>query len=213
MKQRTGATPAASPRNRLLDAADELFSRDGIARTSVDQVLARAQVAPGTLYAHFGGKDGLIVAALRRRLDRWDEAWQGAVDAAASPADKLLALFGAVSAYRERYTPGRGCAFLATRTELPAPDHPAQEVIAAESTLLRTRLNHLAATVTADRPEALARDVLLVYDGAMAGLLRGSEPDPLRHGRAVASRLIQAAVGAEWAPPDQGATLGLRLKS
>ncbi|MFD3924451.1 helix-turn-helix domain-containing protein [Streptomyces sp. NPDC058595] len=39
----------------MLDAADELFSRDGIARTSVDQVLHHAHVAPGTLYAHFEG--------------------------------------------------------------------------------------------------------------------------------------------------------------
>ncbi|MFF5568521.1 TetR/AcrR family transcriptional regulator [Streptomyces sp. NPDC012623] len=192
-----GAASDASPRNRLLDAADELFYRDGIARTSVDQVLRRAHVAPGTLYAHFGGKDGLIVAALRRRLDRWDRVWQDAVEAESLPADRLLALFGAVSAYRGRYTPARGCAFLATRTELPDPGHPAQAVIAAESTLLRARLHHLAEAVTADHPDALARDVLLVYDGAMAGLLRGETPDPLGHGRALASRLVRAAAEGE----------------
>lgn len=55
MDQDTAAAMARpSARDRLLDAADELFSRDGIARTSVDQVLHRAHVAPGTLYAHFG---------------------------------------------------------------------------------------------------------------------------------------------------------------
>lgn len=190
------AAVSASPRNRLLDAADELFTRDGIARTSVDQVLRHAHVAPGTLYAHFGGKDGLIVAALRRRLDRWDRVWQDAIDTAASPADKILALFDAVSTYRSRYTPGRGCAFLATSTELPDPEHPAHAVIAAESTLLLTRLNHLAGSVTAAAPAALAGDVLLVYDGAMAGLLRGQAADPLGHGRTVASRLIETATGA-----------------
>ncbi|MEV7424977.1 TetR/AcrR family transcriptional regulator [Streptomyces sp. NPDC091212] len=190
-----GAAVGASPRDRLLDAADELFYRDGIARTSVDQVLRRAHVAPGTLYAHFGGKDGLIVAALQRRLDRWDRVWQGAVDAEASPADKLLAVFGAVSAYRVRYIPGRGCAFLATSTELPDPGHPAHAVIAAESALLLTRLTRLAEAVTADDSAALARDVLLVYDGAMAGLLRGLTPNPLEHGRTVASRLVRATVG------------------
>src|SRR4051794_17219120 len=158
MEKDTGVAVAGpTPRNRLLDAADELFYRDGIARTSVDQVLAHAHVAPGTLYAHFSGKDGLIVAALQRRLDRWDGVWQDAIDASASPVDKLLALFDAVSAYRDRYTPGRGCAFVATSTELPEPDHPARAVITAESTLLLTRLNRLAETVTADDPAALAR--------------------------------------------------------
>lgn len=198
MEQDTGdAAVSASPRNRLLDAADELFTRDGIARTSVDQVLQHAHVAPGTLYAHFGGKDGLIVAALRRRLDRWDRVWQDAIDAAASPADRLLALFDAVSTYRSQYTPGRGCAFLATSTELPGSAHPAHAVITAESTLLLTRLIHLAGPVTTDDPAALAGDVLLAYDGAMAGLLRGRTPDPLVHGRRVASRLIQTTIEAE----------------
>ncbi|MEU8625554.1 TetR/AcrR family transcriptional regulator [Streptomyces sp. NPDC048669] len=198
MDQDTGeAAVSASPRDRLLDAADELFSRDGIARTSVDQVLHHAHVAPGTLYAHFSGKDGLIAAALRRRLDRWDQTWQEAIDAAVSPAEKLLALFDAVSTYRGRYTPGRGCAFLATSTELPDAGHPVHAVITAESTLLLTRLNRLAGTVTTSDSAALADDVLLVYDGAMAGLQRGRTPDPLGRGRKLASRLIQNAIETE----------------
>lgn len=186
-----------SARDRLLDAADELFSRDGIARTSVDQVLHHAHVAPATLYAHFSGKDGLIAAALHRRLDRWNRIWQEAIDAAASPAEKLLAIFDAVSTYRSRYTPGRGCAFLATSTELPDLDHPVRAVIEAESTLLLTRLNQLAETVTTNDPAALAGDVLLVHDGAMTGLQRGRTPDPLGHGRTLASRLIQNAIETE----------------
>ncbi|MFI1248362.1 TetR/AcrR family transcriptional regulator [Streptomyces anulatus] len=190
------AAARTSPRDRLLDAADELFSREGIARTSVDQVLHHAHVAPGTLYAHFGGKDGLVAAALRRRLDRWERVWQEAVDAAPTPAEKLLALFDAVSAYRDRYTPGRGCAFLATSTELPSLDHPARAVITAESTLLLTRLNQLAEAVTTDDPAALAEDVLLVYDGAMAGLQRGRTADPLGRGRTLAGFRIQSAVDA-----------------
>ncbi|MYV99408.1 TetR/AcrR family transcriptional regulator, partial [Streptomyces sp. SID3343] len=185
--------PDPAPRDRLLDAADELFYRDGIGRTSVDRVLEQAHVSPGTLYAHFGGKDGLIVAALQRRLDRWDTTWQAAVDAADTPADKLLALFDAVAAYRSRYIPGRGCAFLATGTELPSPEHPAHAVIAAETALLGTRLALLADAVGGPDPAALAADVLLVYDGAMAGLLRAREPDPLAHGRTVAARLLPAA--------------------
>ncbi|MFF8295084.1 TetR/AcrR family transcriptional regulator [Streptomyces globisporus] len=188
------ATARPSARDRLLDAADELFSRDGIARTSVDHVLHHAHVAPGTLYAHFGGKDGLIAAALQRRLDRWEQIWQEAVDAAPTPAEKLLALFDAVSAYRDRYTPGRGCAFLATSTELPDLDHPARSVIEAESTLLLTRLNRLAETVTPEAPAALAGNVLLVYDGAMAGLQRGRTPDPLGHGKKLARRLIRNTI-------------------
>ncbi|MFJ6461368.1 hypothetical protein ACIQM0_09960 [Streptomyces sp. NPDC091387] len=82
-------------------------------------------------------------------------------------------------------------------TELPDLDHPVHAVITAESTLLLARLNRLAGTVATDDPATLADDVLLVYDGAMAGLQRGRTPDPLGRGRTLASRLIQNAVGTE----------------
>ncbi|MFJ2706422.1 hypothetical protein ACIO3R_24900 [Streptomyces sp. NPDC087428] len=130
--------------------------------------------------------DGLIVAALRRRLDRRDRLWREAIDAVASPAEKLLALFDAVSICRGRYTPGRGCAFLATGTELPGLDHPVQAVITAESTLLLTRLNRLARTVATDDPATQTDDVLLVYDEAMAGRRRGEEGKVMHRGTAYA---------------------------
>ncbi|WP_371524985.1 hypothetical protein OG302_01680 [Streptomyces sp. NBC_01283] len=119
------------------------------------------------------------------------------MDAAATPAEKLLALFDAVSVSRDRYTPGRGCAFLATGTELPDLDHPVHAVIEAESTLLLARLNQLAEAVTTEAPAALVGNVLLVYDGAMAGLQRGRMPDPLGHGKTLARRLIQNAIESE----------------
>ncbi len=57
------AVAATRPaRERLLDAAGELFYESGIAATGVDAVPARARVAPATLYAHFSGKDGLVAA-------------------------------------------------------------------------------------------------------------------------------------------------------
>ncbi|MFD3924450.1 hypothetical protein [Streptomyces sp. NPDC058595] len=117
--------------------------------------------------------------------------------AASSNRSLADALFDAVSAYRDRYTPGRGCAFLATGTELPDLDHPARAVIEAESTLLLTRLNQLAENVTTEAPAVLAGNILLVYDGAMAGLQRGRTPEPLGHGKTLARCLIQNAIETE----------------
>jgi hypothetical protein len=48
-----GVSARAPARERLLDAAEELFYECGIAATGVDAVLRRAHVAPATLYAHF----------------------------------------------------------------------------------------------------------------------------------------------------------------
>jgi AcrR family transcriptional regulator len=46
----------------LLVAALELFGSEGFADTSLDDVVARAQVTKGALYHHFGSKEGLFAA-------------------------------------------------------------------------------------------------------------------------------------------------------
>jgi TetR/AcrR family transcriptional regulator len=50
----------------ILDAAEELFARQGYAATSVKQIGTAAGVNPALLYYYFGDKDGLYRAALAR---------------------------------------------------------------------------------------------------------------------------------------------------
>ena len=67
------ATPA-SARERILNAAYELFSRRGIRAVGTDEVIERAGVAKATLYRHFATKNDLVLAVLERReatLDSW----------------------------------------------------------------------------------------------------------------------------------------------
>ena len=56
---------ATRPRERILDAATRLFAEEGINATAVDRIIAEADVAPMTLYRHFGGKDALVAATSR----------------------------------------------------------------------------------------------------------------------------------------------------
>ncbi|MEU6408889.1 helix-turn-helix domain-containing protein [Microbispora sp. NPDC046933] len=56
---------AAETRERLLRAAVDVFARRGYDGTRVADIAAAAGVSNGALYAHFGSKAELIVAALR----------------------------------------------------------------------------------------------------------------------------------------------------
>src|SRR5919107_2555201 len=80
---------------RLLEAASELFYREGIRAVGVDTVSERAGVSKRTLYNRFGGKDELVAEYLRRRDERWrgylKERTEGVVD----PRGTLLVVFGA----------------------------------------------------------------------------------------------------------------------
>ncbi|MBX6384328.1 MAG: TetR/AcrR family transcriptional regulator [Microbispora sp.] len=68
---RIAGVTAAETRERLLLAAVDVFARRGYQGTRVAEIAAAAGVSNGALYAHFGSKAELVVAALRaygRRL-------------------------------------------------------------------------------------------------------------------------------------------------
>ncbi|MEP6642697.1 MAG: TetR/AcrR family transcriptional regulator [Gaiellales bacterium] len=185
-------------RERLLDAADTLFYGQGLGRTGVDAVLAEAQVSTATLYAQFGGKDALIAAYLSRRLERWQHLWEQRIAAAATPEDRLLAIFDALEQNRTDEHPGRGCAFLATATEMPQAALAVHDIVAAETEQLDTTLRALAAQTDAPDPEALAVQVRLAYDGALSAFLRPGTTDPIAPARQLARTAIRAATA--WRP-------------
>ncbi|MCZ2826551.1 MULTISPECIES: TetR/AcrR family transcriptional regulator [unclassified Modestobacter] len=164
MTPRSATRPA---RERLLAAAGELFYESGIAATGVDAVLARAQVAPATMYAHFAGKDGLVAAYLEQRFEVWRQTWDEVLAERTDPVDRLLSLFDALVRYREREGSRRGCGFLAAATELP-PDHPGQPWLRADSRLLTDRLRELAVAAGLADPDEATSTLLLCYDGALA---------------------------------------------
>lgn len=61
------ADPGA--RERLLDAAAQLFSEQGFAETSTREICTAAGLNPGAIHYHFGDKDALYRAVLSRPID------------------------------------------------------------------------------------------------------------------------------------------------
>src|SRR5215468_2096555 len=73
-KQRT-LTPSstsngqdASRRERILEAAEQVFGDAGFAGASLRAIVRRARVNLATVYYYFGSKNGLMEAVLKRRF-------------------------------------------------------------------------------------------------------------------------------------------------
>lgn len=184
-----------SARERLLNAADELFYLNGISSTGVDDVLAKAGISVATLYAHFGSKDGLLEASLQRRLETWQTYWDDAIDAAESDEERLLAVFDALDRYRQRQHNARWCAFLSTSVEVRDPNHRITELIEADTALLNQRLRLFAEAIAGTRADELAAAILLIYNGTLASFLRGSPADPIARSRETAVVVIRSFAG------------------
>ena len=75
---------------RILAAARRLFDRKGYAKTSMEDVAARAGLAVGTLYNYFRSKDDLLLAIMRREADRLVRIAEGIV--ADPPDDPVIAI-------------------------------------------------------------------------------------------------------------------------
>ena len=80
-------------RDRILDAALELFSQRGYAATGVYDIAKSAGIEKTALYWHFGSKEGLLAAVLDRMDAEFVERIAKRVAQSAADADARLDLF------------------------------------------------------------------------------------------------------------------------
>ncbi|MEV7646928.1 TetR/AcrR family transcriptional regulator [Arthrobacter sp. NPDC089319] len=191
--------PPLNTRDRILNAAEELFFQQGISVTGVDRVAATAGVAIVTLYKHFGSKDNLLREVLARRLDNWTRHWDEAIARATTPEERLLAVFDAIDTFRASANPTQWCSFLATASERPAPpagqNDPVFELIRQDTQMITERLARLAKEAGCPDPASVAAVLLLLYNGVLASLLRGEPSNPVTHARSAARSIIRASAG------------------
>ena len=89
-------------RSRLLAAAAALFADQGIDAVSVDAVAEAAGRTSGSVYAHFGSKQGLLMALLDEWKDSVLTVLLAEVAVSDSPAGQLGAVWANVSDTSER---------------------------------------------------------------------------------------------------------------
>jgi AcrR family transcriptional regulator len=91
------ARPKKDPeimRGRILEVAEELFSRNGFDETAVSDIVGEMGVAQGTFYYYFGSKEECLDSLVARLLDAEHETLEELVERSDIPApEKLLAAY------------------------------------------------------------------------------------------------------------------------
>lgn len=72
--------PPEVRRGELLDAAERIFLAKGVAATSVDEIVAAADVAKGTFYLHFESKEHLLLSLQQRFVATFCRDLEAAMD-------------------------------------------------------------------------------------------------------------------------------------
>lgn len=188
----TRTTSGPSTRARILEAATALFYAHGIRATSADRVIADVGITKVTFYRHFRTKSDLVVAYLEAQ-GSLERAWMEGIRRQGDPVGSLRALaadIGAVSC-----SPGfRGCAFINAAAEFSDPDDAVRATVTAHREWMLGEFADLAAEAGGADAHAVARQLMILRDGAMVSGYLG-EPSEVAEslGTAFAS-IIMAAV-------------------
>ncbi|MCS3394657.1 TetR/AcrR family transcriptional regulator [Burkholderia thailandensis] len=195
--------PAAGARERLLDAAETLIYAGGIHATGVDAIVKLSGAARKSFYTHFESKEALVAAALERRDARWMTWFVEATQRRGkTPRARLVGMFDALREWFEQ--PGfHGCAFLNAAGEIEHPDDPIRVVAREHKARLlgfvREQLDAHAAETGADRRHVarLARQWLVLIDGAIGVALVSGDASAARDARAAAELLLDATLPSQ----------------
>lgn len=186
---KAGSRNGRGARQRILDAAATVFYEEGI-NTGVERLVEAAHVSKRTLYDHFPAKS-LIVDEYLRQFDEVGIEGERVLDQAQlAPRDRLMAMFADLP----DDAPLRGCAFHNASVEAAGAMPTVREAVVRHKEKFLARLTTTAREAGALDPEALARQLAVLFEGSRALTTSLNAPSPLADARAAAQVLINAAM-------------------
>ncbi|PZE82150.1 TetR/AcrR family transcriptional regulator [Curtobacterium sp. MCBD17_032] len=190
------ATSTVEPETtaRIVDTADALFYARGIQAVGMDEIRSAAGVSLKKLYAAFPGKEQLVAAVLTGRHALWEQGIRAAVDDAAGPRAKMLAVYDFLESWFGDDT-FRGCGFINAFGELGATSPTVAAIAREHKESFQRFVSGLAlqAVPDVDRAEELAAQLALLAEGAQTTAAIAGTTDAAVHARRAAAVLIDAA--------------------
>jgi len=155
---------AKSTREHIVDAADDLFYRQGFEHTSFSDIADAVQISRGNFYYYFKTKDEILDAVInerlantRKMLERWEVEGE-------TPEDRIRSFIFILIANRadiKRY----GCPVGTLCSELAKLNHASQGEANKLFTLFRTWLRRQFALLGREDADELAMHILARSQG------------------------------------------------
>jgi len=180
---------ARNTRQKIIEAAAELFVRHGFAAVSMDAIADAAGFTKMTLYQYVDSKEDLLLVCLRWRLEKRERHLDAHFAGRRASAGTVLEIFRWMSLKRGE-GPFHGCAFIKAATETAA-SIPAVRAIALDAKrLLRARIVALLGQAGIPDPDGRGEAISLLAEGALALSLLEQSARPFRAARRAAAAWI-----------------------
>ncbi len=162
------------PRERLIVAAYDLFSRDGVSQVGIDTILAKSGCAKASLYVNFKTKVDLAIAFLDRREAVWTRGWLETEikRRATSPEARLLAIFDVFDDWFRKKS-FEGCSFINVLLESRVGS-PIRQAAAIHLAKIRAIVRGLAEEANLHDPEKFAQAWHMLMKGSIVSAGEGN---------------------------------------
>lgn len=192
--------PRITAREKLLNAAAELFYENGITATGIDAVISRAKVAKMSLYNNFKSKSELVSAYIEHRHQEWLALFAKRAEASPNGWERILAVFDAYQDHAEfDYQNGfRGCGLLNAAAEMPANSIERLAIKQHKDEVRTIVENELKALPLHDNsPRAvslLAEHICFLLEGSISIAGLAKDITAIKRARSMADNLVEAAL-------------------
>ncbi|WP_025901809.1 TetR/AcrR family transcriptional regulator [Tatumella sp. UCD-D_suzukii] len=187
MKMNTSNT-----KQKILQTAELLIYENGIYATGMDLLVKTSGVARKSIYHHFSNKGDVAAAALNRRHERWIHWFKAESDKGKTAQDRILNMFIVLKRWFE--SDGfRGCAFINTAGEIGDPDDPIRQIAKIHKQKLLDYSFELAGQLNAEHPMVLARQLLILIEGAITTAYVMGDGSAADNARDIAKLLLERA--------------------
>lgn len=157
-------------RERIIRVASDLFYRQGYNSTGINQIIAEADIAIGSLYNHFSSKTDLLQAYLAKEESEWLEGFENSMAKTSDPGEKLLALVD----YRKKLQQASnfaGCHFIKITSETGETNPSVSAFVKAHKAKQKNLIRTLVDEYFEDKPEhdtdSITENIFLLIEGAV----------------------------------------------
>jgi AcrR family transcriptional regulator len=175
-----------NPRDRIMETAGRLFYTKGYNNTGINQLIKAAKVAKASFYEYFPSKEDLLLEYLKEAADRTNALLQAAVEKAATPRQKALAVFDHLLD-ESRQSHYNGCNFLNILAEIPHGNTAVKALVRAQKDEIRRLFTQILGRGKKDRR---ADELYLLFDAALAASKVYEDAWPIEASKRLAEKLV-----------------------
>ncbi|MGG5208626.1 TetR/AcrR family transcriptional regulator [Chryseobacterium sp. MIQD13] len=167
-------------KERIIRVASDLFYRQGFNSTGINQIIAEADIAIGSLYNHFSSKNDLLQAYLFKEESEWFKGFEVYSAKISGSREKILSLID----YRkslQKSSKFAGCHFIKIISEVgdssPVVSDFVKQHKLKQKEMIRKLIDEYAENKKNIDADLMTENIFLLIEGAVVSSTINKNPD------------------------------------